>query len=132
MHFTEEQEKKIFSNLDAIIDYIEREIQSQLLDGECIEIEFRSNNDRNRCKMNINDSYVTGFVGFTGVTFKTEKSSAYSSVYDSVDHAAEFVLNWNDSVPFASNGIKSKILMELNMIIAERKRINNIIDNFEV
>lgn len=126
MNLTEEQEKKILKNFDAILEYIEKEIQPKIPDGQMLSVEFCSFDGLNKCKLNVTNCSATEHIGYSCISFKKNGwNHMRSNSYENVLHATEIVLNWNDN-------IKPNLLESLENAISEHEHLCNLIDNFEV
>ena len=125
MIYTDEQQKKIESNLDQIVAYIKENIQPHIPNNEQISVHFYSENSLHENKIYVSNDNIDGYVGAAHVHFdKGGKKYYYESVYKHTEWMLCFVLGWKDAKP--------KLHEELDKKIQAHQRIVDAIENFEV
>lgn len=125
MKYTPEQKKKIESNLDQIVAYIEDNIQPHIPNDECIKVRFFSENNKHENNLYVSEYGIEGCVGASHVHFdKGERKYYCDCVYKHVEWMLCFVLGWNEA--------KEKLHKELDKKIRERQHIIDAIEGFEV
>lgn len=125
MIYTDEQQKKIESNLDQIVAYIKENIQPNIPNDEQISVHFHSENSRHENRLCVSSYDIDGYVGAAHVHFnKGEKKSYSDCVYKYTDWMLCFVLGWKE--------VKKDLHSQLNEKIEAHQRIVDAIENFEV
>ena len=125
MIYTDEQQKKIESNLDQIVSYIKENIQPHIPNDEQISVHFLSENSLHENRLYVSSGNIDGYVGAAHVHFdKGEKKYYCDCVYKYTEWMLCFVLGWKDA--------KQKLHEELDKKIQAHQRIVDAIENFEV
>lgn len=125
MKYTDEQQKKIESNLDQIVSYIKENIQPHIPNDERISVYFRSENSLYENKIYVSNGSIDGYVGAAHVHFdKGEKSPYCECIYKYTEWMLCFVLGWKE--------VKQELHEQLDKKIQKHQRIVDTIENFEV
>ena len=127
MKYTQAEREKIHANLDAIKDYIKREIQPHI--SSQITVDFGQMKDyypygerEREFHLYVSPNNISGRSGGLGLEFDKEyKSSSLSStVYNHLDYAVRLLKEWYS--------IKATLIAA----VKNEAETRNVINNFEV